>query len=78
MRGSEPPDQLVPQARTPGAVRNAIDAARFSRVQWRLYRWFYAPVIAGFEDEAEHAEETRQAWEECELLARLLIDGRRS
>jgi hypothetical protein len=30
-----------------------------------------------FEDEAERAEETRLAWEECEQLARLLTEGRR-
>ncbi len=74
---SKPATWFRKQARQ-APVRDAIDAARFRRVQRRLFRWFYAPVVAGFEDEAEHAEETRQAWEECELLARLLIDGRRS
>lgn len=58
-------------------VRNAIDAARFRRVQRRLFRHFYAPVMLVFEDEAERAEETRLAWEECEQLARLLTEGRR-
>ena len=57
-------------------VRQALAESKARMVQRRLYRWFYAPRIALFEDEAERLEETRIAWEECALLARLMMEGR--
>jgi DNA primase len=56
-------------------IREAIKDAKFRRVQRRLYRWLYAPIIAGFEDEVEREEEARIGWDECEMLARLIISG---
>ena len=57
-------------------VRQALAESKARMVQRRLFRWFYAPRIALFEDEAERLEETRIAWEECALLARLMVEGR--
>jgi DNA primase len=58
-------------------VRRELERSKGRLVQRRLYRWFYAPRIRLFEDEEERLEEARIAWEECALLARLLVEGGR-
>jgi hypothetical protein len=55
-------------------IRDALAAAKFRRVQRRLYRWLYAPSVARFGDEDERREEARIAWRECELLAELVLE----
>jgi DNA primase len=62
------------QARQDSA-RRQLERNKGRLVQRRLYRWFYAPRIRLFEDEEERLEEARIAWEECALLARLLVEG---
>ncbi len=59
-------------------VRDALEEAKVRRVQRRLYRWLFAPIIAAFEDEAERAEEARTAWADCERIARLMVRKVRS
>ncbi len=54
-------------------VRDAFEQAEMRRVQRRLYRWLFAPAIAGFEDEDERRDEERIGWEDCEKLARLVV-----
>jgi hypothetical protein len=59
-------------------VRAALERAKIRRVQRRLYRWIFAPVVARFEDEAERAEEERIAWDECRHIAYLLVQRSKS
>jgi hypothetical protein len=60
------------------AVRQELERGKGRLVQRRLYRWFFAPRIRLFEDEEERLQEARIAWEECALLARLLVEGGRT
>ncbi len=59
-------------------VRNALEEAKVRRVQRRLYRWLFAPIVATFEDDTERAEEARTAWADCEKIARLMVRKVRS
>jgi DNA primase len=54
-------------------IREALEQAKVRRVQRRLYRWLFAPIIARFEDEDERLEEARIAWEDCGQIARLMV-----
>jgi hypothetical protein len=54
-------------------VRRAVEEAKIRRVQRRLYRWLFAPIIARFEDEDERLEEARIGWEDAGQLARLMV-----
>lgn len=54
-------------------IRDALEQAKVRRVQRRLYRWLFAPIIARFEDEDERVEEARIAWEDCGQTARLMV-----
>jgi DNA primase len=54
-------------------IRDALEQAKVRRVQRRLYRWLFAPIIARFEDEDERREEARIAWEDCGQIARLMV-----
>jgi DNA primase len=54
-------------------IRDALEEAKVRRVQRRLYRWLFAPIIARFEDEDERLEEARIAWEDCGQIARLMV-----
>lgn len=54
-------------------VRRALEESKIGRVQRRLYRWMFAPVISRFEDPDERLEEARHAWEECGKIARLMV-----
>jgi hypothetical protein len=56
-----------------GGIRDALEQAKVRRVQRRLYRWLFAPIIARFEDEDERLEEARIAWEDCGQIARLMV-----
>jgi hypothetical protein len=68
----QPPAWFAKQDRQ-ARIRDQLKRNKMARVQRRLYRWLYAPIITRFEDEEERREEARIAWEECELLARLLV-----
>jgi hypothetical protein len=54
-------------------VRRVLEESKIGRVQRRLYRWMFAPVISRFEDPDERLEEARHAWEECGKIARLMV-----
>lgn len=68
----EKPEGFYARQRRQEPVRDALEAAVIRRVQRRLYRWLFAPIIAGFEDEDERREEEAIAWEDCGRIARLL------
>jgi hypothetical protein len=53
-------------------IRDALEQAKVRRVQRRLYRWLFAPVVARLDDEDERLEEARSAWEDAGELARLM------
>jgi len=73
---SRPPSWYRKQERQ-DPVRRELEISKGRLAQRRLYRWFYAPRIRLFENEEERLEEARIAWEECALLARLLVEGGR-
>ncbi len=54
-------------------VRREIEASKIRRVQRRLYRWLYAPIISNFESADERLEEARHAWDDCGRLAHLMV-----
>jgi hypothetical protein len=54
-------------------ARDALQAAKFRRVQRRIYRWYFAPIVARLEDAAERKAEEQAAIEDAGLIARLLI-----
>jgi hypothetical protein len=54
-------------------ARQAIESAKATRVQRRIYRWILAPPLAKIEDEDERREEVGHAWEDAGKIARLLI-----
>jgi CHC2 zinc finger len=54
-------------------TRLALEQAKTRRVQRRIYRWIFAPIVAGFEDADERRAEEIAAWEECGHIAFLLV-----
>lgn len=54
-------------------VRQELEASKIRRVQRRLYRWLYAPIISNVESADERLEEARHAWDDCGRLAHLMV-----
>jgi CHC2 zinc finger len=54
-------------------ARRAIESAKATRAQRRIYRWILAPPLANIEDEDERCEEVVHAWEDAGKIARLLV-----
>jgi DNA primase len=67
------PESYFDKQARQGRTRDALEEAKVRRVQRRLYRWLFAPIIARFEDEDERLEEARIAWEDCGQIARLMV-----
>src|SRR5215210_5845538 len=67
------PESYFDKQARQGRIRDALEEAKVRRVQRRLYRWLFAPIIARFEDEYERLEEARIAWEDCGQIARLMV-----
>jgi hypothetical protein len=72
-RPGRPPSWFAKQRRQQPA-RDALERIRIERAQRRLYRWMCAPSIAQFEDEYERRREESIAWQECDLVARLVAN----
>ncbi len=56
------------------STRRALEQAAIRRVQRRLYRWIFAPIIATFEDEDERRQEAAHAWEDAAKVARNIVN----
>lgn len=54
-------------------VRDAIGRARFDHLRRRLFRAFFAPLVARIEDNEEREEEAAILWESTAPLARLMV-----
>lgn len=67
------PETWHARQRRQAPVRAALEEAAVRRVQRRLYRWLFAPIIARFEDEDERREEAARAWEDAGYIARLIV-----
>lgn len=67
------PESWYAKQKRQAPARAALEAAKVRRVQRRLYRWIFAPRVAGYEDKAERDEEEAIAWEEARHLAFLMV-----
>jgi hypothetical protein len=54
-------------------ARRELEAAKMRRVQRRIYRWLFKPIIARLEDDAERCDEAAAAWEEAGRVAHALV-----
>jgi hypothetical protein len=54
-------------------ARRELERAKLGRVERRIYRWLFAPMIARFEDADERREEARIAMDEAGRIALALV-----
>ena len=71
------PDSWYAKQKRQQPVRYALEAAKVRRVQRRIFRWLFAPIVARFEDEEERRGEAHAAWEEAGRIAFLVVSRAR-
>jgi CHC2 zinc finger len=67
------PDTWHAKQKRQEKARLALEQARIGRVQRRIYRWIFAPIVASFEDADERRAEEIAAWEDCGHIAFLIV-----